>query len=195
LAAALLVPATASADHRKTRFDVGLGISVGAFGVSGEFAEENRAEGGPEVRIPFHVRVFNWEGEANIAFRSGASDGMFEEYSASGMSFRIKRFQPIGYIENRRGNTWLHFEGYVRGSIDRMEFNRVSNEPVMGLGYGAGLQARLQGGSRRGKAAVSYAAFVDLGRVHFSSTGDEPGGGSATVQSITFGFILLGIGG
>lgn len=188
-------PATAAADHRDTRFDVGMGFALGAFGVSGDFAEDNRAEGGFELRIPFHLRVFHWEGEVNVAFRGGAADGAWDAYGASGLSFRLKRFHPIGYVENRRGNTWLHFEGYVRGGVDRIEFNRVSNEPVYGVGYGAGLQVRLMGGNRRSKAGVSYSAFVDVGRVHVGDTGAEPGGSSATLQSITFGITLLGMGG
>ena len=195
LTATLAAPTTALADRSDTTFDVGIGVAVGAFGISGDFATDNRAEGGFVLRVPFHVRVYNWEGEANIAFRGGASDGSFDTYSASGMSFRFKRFVQLGYTESRRGNTWLHFEGYLRTSVDRMEFNRVSNDPVFGYGYGAGLQARLMGGRRSSKAGVSYSAFVDLGRVHLSSTGDEPGGGSATMQSITFGITMLGIGG
>ena len=194
LTAALLAPATAAAD-RDTRFDVGVGVAIGAFGVKGDFAVDNRAEGGWELRIPLHLRVFDWEGEANVAFRGGAADGAFDDYAASGMSFRFKRFIHLGYTENQPGNAWLHFEGYARGSVDRLHFNRVSTEAVLGLGYGAGLQVRLMGSSRRGKMGVSYSAFVDIGRVHLGSTGTEPGGTGATMQSITFGITMLGMGG
>jgi hypothetical protein len=193
LGGALLVPGIAEAGREAppTQFEIGLSFEGGAFGIGGDYAQEQRAEGGGVFRVPLHVRVGDWEGSAHFFLSGGVADNdTFDHYSTNGFGASAKRYLSLSAVEvgRRYRPTFLRLDAYVRGGIDRLSVNRPESTTATAFSYGLGLKFRLQAGKRRG-AKVSYGFYLDLGRMRPLSGPQQ----SSTLQTITFGLTLLGV--
>lgn len=181
----------AEPDVPNTRFEMGLSVEAGAFGIEGDYARRERAEGGGVFRIPFHIRITEWEGSAHFFFAGGAADNdTFDTYGTSGFGFSLKRYLPLSASASGYGRrrTVVRWDAYIRGGFDRLRVNRPDDHTATSLSYGLGLKMRLQSG-RRGKAKLGYGFYLDLGRTRpISGPQDD-----STLQTLTFGFTFPGV--
>ncbi len=188
----VLLSAPASVEAKPTGWDVGFGIGYGAFGVSGDYADEHHSEGGGLMRPTFHLRLGEWEAEADATYGYGAAENLsFDDYGYSSIGLHGKRYRTLLHHNPNRDSD-AHLEGYVRVSARKVDVSQGAEEAMWGYGYGGGLQLRTHLGHKRVRA--SMALWVDLERIY-------TGSGSATqphdsrFQTITFGLTLLGLGG
>jgi hypothetical protein len=187
------VAAPPAANAGPTEWDVGLGWGLGAFGVQGDYAETQRAEGGWLMRVPLHVRVRDWEVESELQFAGGAADNQsYDEWGYGGFGFHGKRYFTLSHRRYGR-DTGLHIETYLRGSAAKIEFDRPEREWVWGYGYGTGLQVRLQGGSKH-RLKASFAFWMDVGRIHIGAGATDGAPRRSRIQTISFGITMLGLG-
>lgn len=184
---AVLAHNAAADEARATRFDSGVGLALGGFGIKGAFAREAHGEGGQFLKVPLFVRFRSYEFEAAPFLGWGAIDRNDSSWAFQGWSFSMKKFVSLSSVRDRQSS--VYFDAYVRGGVDRTSYEHLDGHHL-GASFGAGLALRMQAGRA---VRVSYRFFVELSRTYYGG-GDWALADSRT-QSFAVGLTFLGIGG
>jgi hypothetical protein len=165
------------------------GYGAGTFAVSGDFARDHVAEGGPLLAFEGALRIDDVELLGGLTFARGAAELGFSDYGLRSRSLTGRWYLPV--VEGYAATTGHALELFALAGVQRVAIARDERRALAAV-WGGGVHARLRAG-RRERAGFDASLFLELrqARTDVFSGGDL---GDTRIRTVVLGMRLGGGG-